>query len=149
MITKEYAMAYTEVIEILKYVPDEDVEKIPEEKLEFYKTNMDREYHYKLDMNKEFEEQEMSNITKAVLANIFRDYWATPYQKERIKAKEKYDLEKLEEEKREKYNPDNIFKSQKFEQAVEDSKLPIEIKKETFLKKLLKFIKNMFNINNY
>ena len=33
MITKEYAMAYTEVIEILKYVPDEDVQKIPKEKL--------------------------------------------------------------------------------------------------------------------
>ena len=65
MITKEYAMAYTEVIEILKYVPDEDVQKIPEEKLEFYKTNMDKEYKYNLDMTKEFKEQEMSEITKA------------------------------------------------------------------------------------
>ena len=33
MITKEYAMAYTEVIEILKYVPDEDVQKILKKKL--------------------------------------------------------------------------------------------------------------------
>ena len=113
MITKEYAMAYTEVIEILKYVPEEDVGKIPQEKLEFYKTNMDNGYSYKLDMTKEFEEQEMSEITKAILANIFRDYWATLYQKERIEAKEKYDLEKLEEEKREKYNPDSIFKNKK------------------------------------
>ena len=93
---------HIDLIEILKYVPEEDVKKIPEEKLEFYKNNMDNEYDYKLDMTKEFEEQEMSNITKAILANIFRDYWATPYQKERIEAKEKYDLEKLEEEKREK-----------------------------------------------
>ena len=99
MITKEYAMAYTEVIEILKYVPDEDVQKIPEEKLNFYRVNMDNEYDYKLDMVKEFEEQEISEITKAILANIFRDYWATPYQKGRIEAKEKYDLEKIEEEK--------------------------------------------------
>jgi len=30
MITKEYRVAYTEVVEILKYVPDEDVQKIPE-----------------------------------------------------------------------------------------------------------------------
>ena len=37
-------------------------------------------------------------ITKAILANIFRDYWAAPYQKERIEAKEKYDLKKLEAE---------------------------------------------------
>ena len=53
----------------------------------------------------------MSDITKAILANIFRDYWATPYQKERIEAKEKYDLEKIEQEKREKYSTDNIFKN--------------------------------------
>ena len=41
MITKEYAMAYTEVIEILKYVPDEDVQKIPNEKLEFFGPNLE------------------------------------------------------------------------------------------------------------
>ena len=148
MITKEYAMAYTEVIEILKYVPDEDVKKIPEEKLEFYKTNMDKEYSYKLDMTKEFEEQEMSDVTKAILANIFRDYWATPHQRERIEAKEKYDLEKLEEEKREKYNPDSIFKNKKEETFVENTNLPVEIKKETFFKKLISFIKGLFNKAN-
>ena len=148
MITKEYAMAYTEVIEILKHVPDEDVNKIPKEKLEFYKANMDNEYKYKLDMTKEFEEQEISDITKAILANIFRDYWATPYQKERIEAKEKYDIEKLEEEKREKYNPDNVFKNNKEETFVENTNLPVEIKKKTFFKKLISFIKGLFNKTN-
>lgn len=148
MITKEYAMAYTEVIEILKHVPDEDVNKIPKEKLEFYKANMDTEYKYKLDMTKEFEEQEISDITKAILANIFRDYWATSYQKERIEAKEKYDIEKLEEEKREKYNPDNVFKNNKEETFVENTNLPVEIKKKTFFKKLISFIKGLFNKTN-
>ena len=148
MITKEYARAYTEVIEILKYVPDEDVEKIPKEKLEFYKANMDTEYNYKLDMAKEFEEQEMYDITKAILANIFRDYWATPYQKERIEAKEKYDLEKLEEEKREQYNPDNIFKKKQEEKVEERTNLPAEIGKETFFKRLIRFIKGLFNKTN-
>jgi hypothetical protein len=148
MITKEYAMAYTEVIEILKYVPDEDVQKIPEEKLIFYKNNLDNEYSYRLDMTKEFEEQEMSEITKAILANIFRDYWATPYQKERIEAKEKYDLEKLEEEKREIYNPDNIFKNKQESTVVENTNLPVEIKKENFFKKLISFIKGRFYKTN-
>jgi len=147
MITKEYRVAYTEVVEILKYVPDEDVNKIPKEKLEFYKSNMDNEYNYKLDMTKEFEEQEMSDITKAILANIFRDYWATPYQKERIEAKEKYDLEKLEEEKREKYNPDDLFKNKNRTHNSEITNLPIEIKSESIFEKLIKFLKNIFGIN--
>ena len=147
MINKEYAMAYKEIIEILKYVPDEDVSKIPQEKLDFYKENMDNNYGYKIDESKEFEEQEMSEITKAVLANIFRDYWATPYQKERIIVKEKYDIEKLEEEKREKYNPDEIFKdrNKKEIQKEQINNLLVEVKKENFFKKLISFIKNLIN----
>lgn len=147
MINKEYALAYKEVIEILKYVPDESVAKIPQEKLNFYRENMDISYNYKIDESKEFEKQEMSEITKAVLANIFRDYWATPYQRERILAKEKYDLEKLEEEKREKYNPDGIFKNRNKEEIhiEEINNLPIEVKKEKFYKRLISFIKNLIN----
>lgn len=147
MITKEYAMAYTEVIEILKHVPDIDVQKIPKEKLEFYKNNMDNEYHYTIDVTKEFEEQEMSDITKAILANIFKDYWATPYQKERIEEKEKYDLEKAEEEKRNKYNPDDIFKNKKENKVIENTNLPVVVKKETFFEKLIRFLKKFIKKN--
>lgn len=154
MITKEYAMAYKEVVEILKYVPEEDVAKISKEKLGFYRENMDKEYDYKIDETKEFEEQEMLDITKAILANIFRDYWATPYQRERILAKEKYDLEKLEEGKREKYNPDNIFKKKDTNESIpsnnelhENTTLPIEVKKEKFYEKMINFFKNLFHIN--
>ena len=68
--------------------------------------------------------------------------------KEIIEEKEKYDLEKLEEEKREKYNPDNIFKNKLEETVVENTNLPAEIKKETFFKKLISFIKGVFNKNN-
>ena len=148
MVTKEYAMAYREVIEILKYVPYEDVKKIPEEEIEFYRESMNKEYDYKLDMTKEFEEQEMSDITRAILANIFRDYWATPYQKERIEAKEKFDLEKIEEEKRSKYNPENIFTKQEKQVVQEDTRAFVETEKETFLKKLIDFIKGLFNKKN-
>lgn len=148
MITKEYAMAYKEVIEILKYVPDKDVAKIPQEKLDFYRENMDKDYDYKIDETKEFEEQEMLDITKAILANIFRDYWATPYQRERILAKEKYDLGKIEEEKREKYNSDNLFnnKNKKEIKIEENNNLPVEVKKEKFFEKIIKFLKNIFKI---
>ena len=38
MINSRYAKAYTEVLEIIKYFPKEEFAKIPEEKIEFYKT---------------------------------------------------------------------------------------------------------------
>lgn len=143
MINQKYAIAYKEVMTILSYVPKSDVNKIPQEKLEFYKCNMDRDYEYKIDQTKQFEEQEMTEITKAVLANIFKNYWATPYQKERIEAKEKYDFKKIEEEKRKKYSPNSIFKNNQIDEISNNNNFPIEVKKEKFFKKLIEFIKNI------
>lgn len=102
--------AYTEVIELLKYFPKESIKKIPIDILEVYYKNRDTNYIYKVDTSKSFENQIMMKETKAIFAIIFRDYWATDYQRERILAKEQYDFNKMEEEKRRKYNPDNIFK---------------------------------------
>lgn len=70
---------------------------------------MDKNYDFSVDINKSFEDQNLLNETKAIFANIFRDYWATPYQKERILAKEKYDRIIIEKEKRERYNPNDLY----------------------------------------
>ena len=40
-ITKEHKMAYTEVVEVLKYVPKKDINKIPKDILKYYMDNMD------------------------------------------------------------------------------------------------------------
>lgn len=128
----KYPKAYKQVIEILKYVPQESVDKIPKEMIKTFKINMDDKYDFKIDISKSFEEQDIFEETKAILANIFRDYWATPEQKERILEKERNDREIEENIKREKYNPDNLFKKkQKVIQQNEEiqSNLPVEIKK--------------------
>ncbi len=144
-----YPKAYKEVIEILNYLPDESVKKIPQEMIETFKTKMDTNYEFDVDINKSFEEQNILEETKAIFANIFRDYWATPYQKERIEAKEAYDRKKLEEEKRIKYDPNNLFKNNKKTEITEnienyDNNLPIEVKKNNFFKNIIDFFKNFF-----
>lgn len=105
-----YAKAYKEVLEILSFIPKESVDKIPQTIIEEFKNNMDADHSFQVDLNKSFEDQEVLEETRAILANIFRDYLATPEQKENIKEKEKIKRQKLEEEKRAKYNPDDLFK---------------------------------------
>ena len=147
-----YPKAYKEVIEILNYVPKESIDKIPQTMLDTFKTKMDKEYDFTVDVNKSFEEQDILEETKAIFANIFRDYWTTPYQKERIEAKEKYDRQKLEEEKMKKYNPEDIFKKK---QQINESKtvenynenLPMEVKKDSFYIKIINLFKKFFHIN--
>ena len=147
-----YSKAYKEVIEILNYVPQESVNKIPQTMIDTFKAKMDQSYNFQVDIDKSFEEQNLLDETKAIFANIFRDYWATPYQKERIEAKEKYDRQKMEEEKRKQYNTNDIFKNKKINAESEEyiqneensNNLPIEIKKKNFFTKLINFIKKLF-----
>ena len=129
-----YTKAYTEILEILKYLPEESRNKIPNEMLEMFKIKHDKNYKFIIDIDKSFREQNLLDETKAILANIFRDYWATPYQREQILAKENYDRQKLEEEKLQKYNPNNLFKKTK-------NISPIEVEREKFHTKLINFIK--------
>lgn len=113
MIAENYACAYKEVIEVLKYTKREDVNKIPKSRILLWRINMNKDYDFKIDTTKTLEEQNLSKEAKAIIANIFKKYWATDYQKERIEAKEKYDIEQIEKEKYQKYNPEDIFKNRK------------------------------------
>ena len=145
-----YPKAYKEVIEVLKYVPRESVDKIPKTMIDTFNRKMDNNYIFSIDINKSFEEQELLEESKAILANIFRDYWATPYQKERIQAKEGYDWQKIEEEKKNNYNYDIFKKNNKTDDKENESvenNLPIEVKKEKFYNKIINFFKKIFNIN--
>lgn len=111
MVSVKYANAYSEVLEILKYVSKEDYEKIPNSKIELFETNHNKEYVFKYNPNKTLDEQNVSKTAKAIIAILFRDYWATEIQKEKIINKQNYDRMKLEEEKRTRYNSDNLFKN--------------------------------------
>ncbi len=149
-----YSKAYKEVMEILNFVSRESVDKIPQTMIDTFKAKMNNEYDFKVDINKSFEEQDLLEETKAIFANIFRDYWATLYQKERIEAKEKYDRQKLEEEKTQNYNPDDLFKKKNIESVIENtekdtienSNLQIEVKKEKFYEKIINFFIKIFNV---
>ena len=145
-----YAKAYKEIIEILKYIPEESVNKIPREMIEMFKTKQLVTYDFKIDTEKKFEEQELLEETKAILDNIFRDYWATDYQKAKIIEKENQDREECERQKRERYNPNEIFKNKQQDINVQknlnenyNSKLPIEVQKQNIFQKLIVFIKKI------
>ena len=53
--TSAYKRAYTEVVEIIKYLPNEEYSKIPLNKINYFKENMDKEYKFRIDPNIELE----------------------------------------------------------------------------------------------
>ena len=134
-----YKKAYKEVVEILKFVSKENVDKIPKEMLDMFEEEQDKEYNFKVDTTKSFEEQLLLEETKAIFSNIFRDYWANDYQRKVIIEKEKMDRIKWEEEK---YDPKDLFKNNQknFNKQNNNDKVDVNltvIKKENSFKKLI------------
>ncbi len=142
-----FPKAYKEVMEILNFVPKQSVDKIPQTMLKTFESSMDKNYNFTVDINKSFEEQNLLDETKAIFANIFRDYWATPYQKERIEIKEKYDRQKIEEEKRSKYNVNNLFVKREEKLLKTTNNFPIEYNQDKFYKKIINFFIKLFHIS--
>ncbi len=146
-----YNKAFREVVEILKHVPEESVQKIPQDMRDMFEEEMDKNYKFEVKDNVEFEDLELLDETRAILANIFRDYWATPYQRERILEKEQYDRQKIDEEKQQKYNPNDLFSRKNINDTEElknsnSENLPVEVKKEKFYRKLINFIRKLLRM---
>ena len=147
MVNIEYANAYSEVLGILKCISTEEYNKIPKEKIKLFEECANKEYIFNYDSNKTLDEQNVSKRAKAIIAILFRDYWATDTQREKIVAKQKNDRLKNEQELNEKYKPYNLFKKkEKIEEVLENIECNalVEYKEENFLKKILRKIVRIF-----
>jgi len=147
MVKTNYANAYKEVLVILDNLIKEDYDKIPKEYIDFLTVNCNNNYEFYYDTSKTFEEQELLDDTKYILFGLFEKFGATELQKEKIKNFKKNYYNKLEE-KRNLYNSENIFKEKKVEKNENINLVIKENKKENFINKILKFIKNIFRKDN-
>ena len=137
----EYAIAYKEVFEILKYIPNADYNKIPKEKIELYKTMQDKNYNFKYNPSKTLDEQNVSKRAKAIIGLLFRDYWATPEQREKIIRVQQQERIRIEKEKQEKYKSDELFNNKK-EKETQEVAL-VEVKEQKWYKKVFDFFKKL------
>ena len=48
---EDYSKAYSEVLEVLRYIPKVDLVKIPKDEIMFYIKNMDNKHNYKYNFN--------------------------------------------------------------------------------------------------
>jgi len=148
MITNEFAEAATEINEILSYLPNEYIQRIPKKLRDFFKKVKSNNYISKIDPYKPLGEQELKPKTKTILTIIYWNYWCNEEEKRNIDRVLIENDQKYEKELKEKYNPDNLFKNKQEQIVKEKTNLPIEIREETFFKKLVSYIKRLFNKTN-
>lgn len=143
--------SYVEILEILKHMDKVYVDKIPKKLIDFFKENKANDYDFKYNSTVEIGQQKLNDNTLALLAMLNLNYWcdSEEHKKELIK-KYTENEQKYQDELREKYNTDNIFKKRKQEKRIEegiDQKDVAMIEyKESILKKVINKLKSIFNI---
>lgn len=139
--------AYSEVYEILQLLDDEFVDKVPKKFMEFIEKEKDNDYIPNIKPNVSLEEQELLEDTINILAMLKLDYWCEneAEKQELLDILNKNEIE-YQQELREKYNPDNLFKNKNksyYENVKEEKSLVIKAKKN-FIIMLFEKIKMMF-----
>ena len=147
---QEYNEAFTEVNEIIKMMPDELVNKIPSKFREMLEDERNKEYNPKI--QEPLEECKLKNETIIILGLIYRDFLCSQDEKRRLQEKDARELQEIqkaiEDEIRQKYNPDDLFKKKNGNnnehQNFEETAIAVA-QKEKWYKKIFNIIKGLFS----
>ena len=144
-----YREAFAEVLEVIKNSNQRILEKIPKKFITFLNENKDNNYIVKIDFTDENWDDSIKQETQAILALIYRDYIVSQEERARLLTEEKEEQIRIENELREKYNPDNLFQktrpSKKAEEVMTEDVAMVEYK-ESIFKRFINKIKSIFKM---
>ncbi len=81
---KNFSIMCSEVLELLKYCPKRDIDKIPAKMIMLLNNNKDINHRVEIDPNKSIFDQLIIEETIVMIFIIFRNYWASQEEKEEI-----------------------------------------------------------------
>lgn len=134
---------YSEIDEFLELLDEKTRNEVPTKLREFFKKEKDNNYHKGIDPNISIKEQNLKKETLALIALLNLQYWCKDEkEKERLKQVYASNENRYQEELREKYNPNNIFKNVNTEKVKEEVAL-VEVKEDKWYKKLFNFFRKI------
>lgn len=140
---------YEEVYEILSYMDKITVMRVPEEILNTIKNKRNVNFKTRIDKKDIFNEENISKEAIDFLCWIDYKYWMDENRKIKIDQIKFDKIRRYEEEKREKYASDNLFKKQdqvkKTEEVMTNEVAMVEYE-ESIFKKFINKIKSIFKI---
>ena len=95
---------------ILKHSNKEVINKVSNKFINMVEKHMSKEYMPNINYNKNINEQKLMQETRIILSLIYRDYLCDEKKRKELIIDDENELNKIENELREKYNPDNLFR---------------------------------------
>lgn len=141
----ETELAYAEVDAILELLEDELVNRIPEKVREFFKDEKNKEYKPTIRSDIGLDEQDLKAETISILTLLQLNYLCDSEEEKQEILNELQENDRLkEDELREKYNPDNIFKNRNKTHENKQNVALVEYKEPSIIKKILDKIRKIF-----
>ena len=147
---RAYEEAFAEVDEILKIMPVDLLSKIPVQFRQIISENKAKDY--KKQIKEPLEEQALKEETVVILGLIYRDFLASPEEREELQANDAEELKRIEKEMQRQYDIEKVFEKRNTGKNIENTDTSTDLilyKEEGFLRKLFNLIKGFFNKNKF
>lgn len=132
--------AFSEVDMILDLIDSEMKNKVSANFIKFIKEEKDNNYKPNINPELPLEEQNILPETIDILALLKLNYWCNEEEKKELLKILNKNEQQFQKEAKEKYEIDKLFKTNKTKEIIN---LPEKGESENFIKKLIKFIKNI------
>lgn len=142
--------AFAETLFIIKCLPKKEQNKISSQFIKFLEENKNDNYKVNIDPNIDLCNQPLLNETKSLLSEIYRSYFISKPDREKILKHERYVRIIKEDIKKKKYNYENIFKNKNesnpidsVENKNQNETVALVEYKKSFIKRLFDKIKKI------
>lgn len=148
MINIETKKAYSEMLELFKFLPSEYIERTPKEILDVLKKERLENYIVHIDVENPIDRNVLQEETIQLLAMLNYNYWCTDeYLKNKLYEQYSKNEEQYQKELSQKYDINRVFeKRNKYNNTVDNQVTSLVEYKETFFEKLINKIKNFLKI---
>ena len=143
MVSVEYSEAIVEVLEILQYSDNNIISKIPKQLIEFWQRNKSTTYKPNLNHNKPINEMNLKSKTKSIITMIYLNYLCDDAEKKKINLILKDNEKKYQEELKEKYHADNLFKKHYEPPKTDENEVTNNVSLKEYKEPIFKIIINM------
>lgn len=150
MLSANTRQAYTEIDNFIELLDEYNRNKVPKKLREYFKKEKDDTYTKTINPNIPIKEQNLKEETLALIAALNLQYWCEDEEEKRRLKKVYSDNEiKYQQQLREMYNSDDIFriKNKKVELSNPNNELSIVDYKKSIVKRIISKIKRILHIN--
>lgn len=147
---RAYEEAFTEVEEILKLMPIDLVSRIPAQLRQTISEN--KATNYKVIIKEPLEEQKLKKETIVILGLMYRDFLASPEEREYLQLRDAEELKKIEQQMQEQYDIESVFNNKKRTKGLKENQTAKDLtlyKEPNFLVRFFNIIKGIFNKNKF